>query len=75
MKDNWEYGLSKVDEGFVTITGKQARKGQFETRVFGPTDERLSDSDAVQENYYQQRGFPDNQEGITASLDKSADLI
>ena len=55
-------------KGFVTITGKQARKGQFETKVFGPTDERFSDPDAVQENYYQQRGFPENQEGATGDV-------
>lgn len=55
-------------KGFVTITGKQARKGQFETKVFGPTDERFTDPDAVQDNYYQQRGFPTNQEGVTGDV-------
>lgn len=55
-------------KGFVTITGKQARKGQFETRVFGPTDERYSDPDAVQDEFYQQRGFAKNQEGVTGDV-------
>ena len=55
-------------KGFVTITGKQARKGQFETKVFGPTDERLSDLDAVQDNFYQQRGFANNKEGPTGDV-------
>jgi len=55
-------------KGFITITGKQARKGQFETHVFGPTDERYSDPDAVQENYYQQRGYSHNQEGVTGDV-------
>lgn len=55
-------------KGFVTITGKQARKGQFETYIFGPTDERYSDPGAVQENFYQQRGFPANQEGVTGDV-------
>ena len=55
-------------KGFVTITGKQARKGQFESKIFGPTDERYSDPDAVQEDFYQQRGFARNQEGITGDV-------
>tara|TARA_R100000664_G_scaffold32495_1_gene47538 strand:+ start:2385 stop:3047 length:663 start_codon:yes stop_codon:yes gene_type:complete len=55
-------------KGFVTITGKQARKGQFESHVFGPTDESYSDPDAVEENYYQQRGYRTNQEGITGDV-------
>ena len=55
-------------KGFVTITGKQARKGQFETHVFGPTDERYSDADAVQDKFYQQRGFAKNQEGVTGDV-------
>jgi hypothetical protein len=55
-------------KGFSTITGKQARKGLFETHVFGPTDESYSDPDAVEENYYQQRGYKDNQEGITGDI-------
>ena len=55
-------------KGFVTITGKQARRGQFETKVFGPTDERLSDSDAVHDNFYQQRGFGQNKEGKTGDV-------
>ena len=44
-------------KGFLTIIGKQARKGQFTAQVFGPTDERYSDKDAVQTEFSQQRGF------------------
>lgn len=55
-------------KGFVTITGKQARKGQFESKVFGPTSERFSNPDAVQENFYQQRGFKENKEGKTEDI-------
>ena len=55
-------------KGFVTITGKQARKGQFESKIFGPTDERYSNPDAVQDKFYQQRGFPANQEGVTGDI-------
>ena len=55
-------------KGFVTLTGKQARKGQFSSVVFGPTDEGYSDPDAVQKYYYQQRGFAENKAGITGDV-------
>ena len=55
-------------KGFVTITGKQARKGQFLAKVFGPTSEEYSDPDAVQNSFYQQRGFKYNQEGVTGDV-------
>ena len=52
-------------KSFITITGKQARKGQFISKVFGPTSEEYSDKDAVQNSFYQQRGFESNQLGKT----------
>lgn len=55
-------------KGFVTITGKQSRKGQFISTVFGPTDERYSDQNAVQDSFYQQRGFAENSEGKTGDV-------
>ena len=55
-------------KGFVTITGKQARLGQFHSVVFGPTDERYSDPDAVQNVFVQQRGFAENKEGVTGDI-------
>ena len=55
-------------KGFVTLTGKQARKGQFDSVVFGPTDERFTDSDAVQDTFNQQRGFSHNAEGPTGDV-------
>ena len=55
-------------KGFVTITGKQARKGQFLSKVFGPTDEGYSDKDAVQDNFYQQRGSAQNRQGATGDV-------
>jgi len=55
-------------KGFVTITGKQARKGQFYTTPIGPTDEWYTDKDAVEENFYQQRGFEKNGNGITGDV-------
>jgi hypothetical protein len=55
-------------KGFMTITGKQARKGQFKAKIFGPTDEQYSDPDAVQNDFYQQRGFAYNKEGVTGDV-------
>ena len=55
-------------KGFVTITGKQSRKGLFLEHVFGPTDESYTDPDAIQKDFYQQRGFKDNQEGPTGDI-------
>jgi hypothetical protein len=54
--------------GFTTITGKQARKGQFLSKIFGPTDESHSDPDAVQDTFVQQRGFPQNKLGETGDV-------
>jgi hypothetical protein len=53
---------------FVTISGRQARKDQFLTKVFGPTSEEYLDSDAVQETFVQQRGFKTNKLGNTEDV-------
>ena len=53
---------------YITITGKQSRKGQFISKIFGPTSEDYSDSDAVQETFVQQRGAETNSEGITGDV-------
>ncbi len=55
-------------KNYITITGKQSRKGQFVSKVFGPTSEDYSDEDAVQETFVQQRGFEKNKEGITGDV-------
>jgi hypothetical protein len=55
-------------KGFVTLTGKQSRKGQFVTKIFGPTSERHSDKDAVQNTFRQQRGFSENKSGKTGDV-------
>ena len=39
-----------------TLKGKQARKGQIDKRPIGPTEEIYTDSDAVKEEFVQQRG-------------------
>lgn len=54
--------------GYTTLTGKQARLGQFISKVFGPTSEANSDDDAVQDKFYQQRGFKTNKQGETGDV-------
>lgn len=53
---------------YITITGKQSRKGQFISKVFGPTSEAYTDADAVQDTFVQQRGFAKNKLGETADI-------
>lgn len=55
-------------KSYITITGKQSRKGQFLSKVFGPTSEWYSDPDAVQETFVQQRGFSENKQGVTGDV-------
>lgn len=55
-------------KSYITITGKQARKGQFITKVIGPTSEQYSDADAVQNTFVQQRGFAENRLGVTGDV-------
>tara|TARA_A200000159_G_scaffold83731_1_gene77424 strand:+ start:2609 stop:3274 length:666 start_codon:yes stop_codon:yes gene_type:complete len=52
----------------LQIVGKQARKGLIDKDPIGPTDEGLGDSDAVQEEFVQQRGFAENSEGETGDI-------
>lgn len=49
----------------IKLTGKQARMGQIYKKPIGPTDESYSDEDAIQTTFVQQRGFPENSEGLT----------
>ena len=55
-------------KSYITITGKQSRKGQFLSKVFGPTSEEYSDADAVQTTYVQQRGYAENRLGVTGDV-------
>jgi len=55
-------------KSYQTITGKQSRKGQFLSKIFGPTSEEYLDPDAVQETFVQQRGFDKNKLGKTGDL-------
>jgi hypothetical protein len=47
----------------IKLTGKQARKGQINMPALGPTSEEYSDTDAVQEEFTQQRGLEEDSEG------------
>ena len=55
-------------KSFLTIIARQSRKGQFLSKVFGPTDEVYSDPDAVQTTFVQQRGFAENRLGKTGDV-------
>ena len=56
------FGQIEHNDG-IKVIGKQSRKQVFFTRVLGPTDEELSDPDAVQ-----QRGFATNDQGETGDV-------
>ena len=58
------YGQVEHAVGYQ-IAAKQARKGQFDAKVIGPTDEAYADSDAVQKTFVQQRGQSQNKLGVT----------
>ncbi len=53
---------------FITIAGRQSRKDQFLSKVFGPTSEAYLDDDAVHETFVQQRGYKENKLGPTADV-------
>ena len=55
-------------EKFITIKATQAREGQFKSKIFGPTSESNTDSDAVQDTFVQQRGFENNRLGKTGDV-------
>jgi hypothetical protein len=53
---------------FITISGRQARKEQFLSKVFGPTSMEFTDDDAIQDTFVQQRGFENNKLGPTGDV-------
>lgn len=53
---------------FITVTGRQSRKDQFISKVFGPTSQAYTDENAVQDTFVQQRGFEKNRLGETADV-------
>ena len=61
------FGQIEHNDG-IKVIGKQSRKQVFFTKVLGPTDEGLTDPDAIQETFVQQRGFPTNDQGETGDV-------
>jgi hypothetical protein len=61
------FGQTDHEDG-IKIIGKQSRKEVFFTKVLGPTGEKYTDPGAVQETFVQQRGFKENEEGITGDV-------
>jgi len=47
------------------LVGKYARQGLIDKKVIGPTEEKYTDADAVQETFVQQRGATKNELGKT----------
>ena len=62
--DKLVFGLVEYTTGF-TLSCTQARIGQIDKIPLGPTDEGLSDADAIQKTFVQQRGFEENKLGPT----------
>jgi len=61
--------FGQIENGnFITVTGRQARKRQFISKVFGPTSQKYTDPDAVQDTFVQQRGFDSNRLGKTGDV-------
>ena len=61
--------FGQIEHGqYITVSGKQSRKGNFISKVFGPTSDRYSDPDAVQDTFVQQRGEEKNRLGKTADI-------
>ena len=61
------FGQTDREDG-IKIIGKQSRKEVFFTKVIGPLGEQYTDPDAVQETFVQQRGFKENEEGVTGDV-------
>jgi hypothetical protein len=59
------YGQVEHSVG-LKLVGKQARKGLIDMQPNGPTNQRYTDPDAIQETFVQQRGHETNKLGETA---------
>lgn len=49
----------------MKLQGRYAREGLISKNIIGPTDEKYLDGDAVQKEFYQQRGVSANEAGET----------
>lgn len=58
------FGLAEHQDG-MRLVGHPAREGLIDVLLKGPTDLSYLDEDAVQNQFYQQRGFHSNNEGDT----------
>ena len=67
MIDTIVYGQIEHSMG-VHVICKQARQGLIDIDPLGPTNEQWTDANAVQDTFYQQRGFATNKEGETADV-------
>jgi len=61
------YGQVEHQTGYK-VTGKQARQAQINFKPIGPTSEKNTDVDAVQDTFVQQRGAEENSEGKTGDV-------
>lgn len=67
MVDTIVYGQIEHSMG-IHVVCKQARQGLIDIEPLGPTNEQWTDANAVQDTFYQQRGFATNKEGETADV-------
>lgn len=65
--DSVIYGQVEHVTGYM-LTGKQARKGQIDTKPLGPTEELFTDKDAVQETFRQKRGVSKHEGEATGDV-------
>ena len=61
------YGMPEHKDG-VKLIGTKARETQFKALTIGPTDVARPEADAVQKEFYQQRGQAHNKEGKTGDI-------
>jgi hypothetical protein len=61
------YGQIEYPIG-TKIIGRESRRGNFISRVIGPSNEMFTDPDAIQDEFYQQRGYANNQAGETGDI-------
>ena len=58
------FGQAEHKDG-IKLIGTKVRDSQFKAKLFGPTDLKYTDDDAVQKKFVQQRGYRENSEGVT----------
>lgn len=58
------FGFAEFQDG-VRLVGHPVRQGAIDLIIKGPTDQGYTDPDAVQNTFYQQRGYASNKDGDT----------